>query len=48
MKTITNIQSTVKEAYVAVIIGILGIFAFFSAVLIAYPALAYLASKMFM
>jgi hypothetical protein len=48
MKTITNIQNTVKEAYIAVIIGILGIFAFLSAILIAYPALAYLASKMFM
>jgi hypothetical protein len=48
MKTITNIQNIVKESYIAVVIGILGIFAFLSAVLIAYPALAYLGSKLFM
>ena len=48
MKTITNIQTVVKESYIAVVIGILGVFAFLSAVLIAWPALAYIGSKLFM
>jgi hypothetical protein len=48
MKSIANIQTIAKESYVAVVIGILGVFAFLSSILIAYPALAYLASKMFM
>lgn len=43
-----NIISVVKNSYIAVIIGLLGVFAFLSAVLIAWPALAYLASKLFM
>jgi hypothetical protein len=48
MKTIQSIQSIVKESYIVVVIGLLGAFAFISAVLIAYPALAYLGSKLFM
>ena len=47
MKSIQDIQSYAKESYIAVVIGILGIFAFLSAVLIAWPALAYLASMLF-
>lgn len=43
-----NIISTIKSSYIAVVIGLLGIFAFISAILIAYPALAYLGSKLFM
>lgn len=38
----TNIQNIVRDSYIVVVIGILGIFAFISAVLIAWPALAYL------
>jgi hypothetical protein len=48
MKTIQSVQSIVKDSYIAVVIGLLGVFAFISAVLIAYPALAYLGSKLFM
>jgi hypothetical protein len=48
MKSIQSIQSIVKESYIVVVIALLGAFAFISAVLIAYPALAYLGSKLFM
>lgn len=48
MKTIQTIQSFAKESYIVVVIALLGIFAFISAVLIAYPALAYIGSKLFM
>jgi hypothetical protein len=47
MKTMNSVVETAKESYVVVVIAILGIAAFLSAVLIAYPALAYLGSKMF-
>ena len=47
MKTINTIKTKVADAYIAVIIGLLGVFAFISAVLIAWPALAYLGSKLF-
>lgn len=46
---LTNIFNKVelKDLYIVAIIAMLGIFAFVSAVLIAWPALAYLGSKMF-
>jgi hypothetical protein len=47
MQAIKNIQTTLKDAYIVTIIALLGIFAFISAVLIAWPALAYLGSKLF-
>ena len=47
MNSIQNIQETVKESYIVVIIALLGIAAFFTAVLVAWPALAYLASMLF-
>ena len=47
MKTMTQMQENIKESYVVVIIALLGIFAFFTAVLVAWPALAYLASALF-
>ena len=47
MKTQTNFMDTVKSSYLVVVIAALGIFAFISAVLIAWPALAYLGAKMF-
>ena len=47
MFAIKQIQNVAKESYVLAIIILLGIFAFFSAVLIAWPALAYLGAKMF-
>ena len=37
-----------KSSYLVIVIALLGLFAFISAVLIAWPALAYIASKLFM
>ena len=47
MKSAANILNVVKASYTLAIIGILGVFAFISAVLIAWPALAYLGAKLF-
>lgn len=47
MTTAANIVSTVKASYTIAVMGVLGVFAFVSAVLIAWPALAYLGAKMF-
>ena len=46
MKTAANIVNSVKASYTVVIMSVLGVFAFVSAVLIAWPALAYLGAKM--
>jgi len=40
-------MDTVKSSYLALTLTILGAFAVISAVLIAWPALAYLGAKMF-
>ena len=42
MQSAANIVNAVKA-----IMGVLGLFAFVSAILIAWPALAYLGAKMF-
>ena len=47
MKSAANIVNAVKASYTVAVMGVLGVFAFVSAVLIAWPALAYLGSKMF-
>jgi len=47
MKSAANIMNTVKASYTIAVMGILGVFAFISAVLIAWPALAYLGAKLF-
>ena len=47
MTTAANIVNNVKVSYTIAIMGVLGVFAFVSAVLIAWPALAYLGAKMF-
>ncbi|MDH3808009.1 MAG: hypothetical protein OES29_05225 [Desulfuromonadales bacterium] len=47
MKTQTNFMDTVKSSYMVLIIAMLGIFAFISAVWIAWPALAYIGAKLF-
>jgi hypothetical protein len=47
MKTAANIVTSVKASYTVALMGVLGVFAFISAVLIAWPALAYLGAKMF-
>jgi hypothetical protein len=47
MKTAAIIVNNVKASYTVAIMSVLGVFAFVSAVLIAWPALAYLGAKMF-
>ena len=47
MTTAANIINNVKASYTIAIMSILGVFAFVSAVLIAWPALAYLGAKLF-
>jgi hypothetical protein len=47
MKTAASLVNSVKASYTLAIMGVLGVFAFVSAVLIAWPALAYLGAKMF-
>ena len=47
MKTQTNFMDTVKSSYLVLILAALGVFAFISAVLIAWPALAYIGAKLF-
>jgi hypothetical protein len=47
MKTQARFMDFVKTNYMVVLIAVLGIFAFLSAVLIAWPAIAYIASKLF-
>ena len=47
MTTAANILNNVKASYTIAIMSVLGVFAFVSAVLIAWPALAYLGAKMF-
>lgn len=50
MKTQSNskMMEVAKSSYLVIVIALLGVFAFISAVLIAWPALAYIASKLFM
>ena len=47
MKTQSRFMDVVKANYMVLVIASLGIFAFLTAVLVAWPAIAYLASKMF-
>ena len=47
MTSAANIINVVKTSYTIAVMGVLGVFAFISAVLIAWPALAYLGAKMF-
>ena len=47
MQSAANIISSVKASYTIAVMGVLGLFAFISAVLIAWPALAYLGAKLF-
>jgi hypothetical protein len=47
MKTQANLIDVVKSSYLVIIIALLGVFAFISAVLIAWPALAYIGAKLF-
>ncbi|HKL26545.1 MAG TPA: hypothetical protein VJ910_10005 [Desulfuromonadales bacterium] len=47
MKLQATMMDTIKSSYLVVILAILGVFAFVSAVLIAWPALAYLGARLF-
>ena len=47
MQSAANIVNVVKASYTIAIMGVLGVFAFVSAILIAWPALSYLGAKMF-
>lgn len=46
-ETASMVAETAKSTYVVVVLAVLGIFAFITAVLVAWPAIAYLASKFF-
>lgn len=47
MKTQSKMIDVVKSSYLVLILALLGVFAFISAVLIAWPALAYIGAKLF-
>ena len=47
MKTQSRLMDVVKTNYMVLVIALLGIFAFLSAILVAWPAVAYLAAKLF-
>ena len=47
MKTQSRFMENVKSSYLVLIIAMLGVFAFISAVLIAWPALSYIGAKLF-
>ncbi|AMV70819.1 hypothetical protein JCM30471_26270 [Desulfuromonas carbonis] len=47
MTTESRFMDVAKTGYVLGLLGVVGIFATISAVLIAWPALAYLGSKLF-
>jgi hypothetical protein len=46
MSAATMIISSVRASYTIAVMAVLGVFAFISAVLIAWPALAYLGAKL--
>jgi len=43
----TKMLDVVKANYLVIVIALLGVFAFISAVLVAWPAVAYIASRFF-
>ena len=47
MKTQSKMMDVVKSNYLVFIIALLGVFAFISAILVAWPAVAYIAAKLF-
>ena len=46
MSAATMIINSVKDSYTIAVMAVLGVFAFVSATLIAWPALAYLGAKL--
>ena len=47
MKTATRTVDVASSAYVVTILALVGVFAVISAILIAWPALAYIGAKLF-
>ena len=47
MKAQSRLMDVVKTNYMVLVIALLAIFAFLSAILVAWPAVAYLAAKLF-
>jgi hypothetical protein len=47
MKNQATMMDTIKSSYLVLVLSILGVFAFISAVLIAWPALSYIGAKLF-
>jgi len=47
MDAAANFVNVLKVSYALAVMTVLGVFAFVSAVLIAWPALAYLGAKLF-
>ena len=46
-ETASVVAETAKSTYVVVVLTVLGVFAFITAILVAWPAIAYFASKFF-
>lgn len=46
-ETADKVVETAKTSYLVVVIAVLGVFAFITAVLIAWPGIAYIAAKLF-
>jgi len=46
MSAATTIINSIKASYTIAVMAVLGVFAFISATLIAWPALAYLGAKL--
>lgn len=44
----TRTLTLIKNSYIVAVMAVLGVVAFITAVLVSWPALAYLASKVFM
>ena len=46
-ETANVVAETAKSTYVVVVLAVLGVFAFITAVLVAWPAISYFAAKFF-
>ena len=46
-ETADRVVETAKLSYLVVVISVLGVFAFITAVLVAWPGIAYIAAKLF-
>jgi len=47
MKTTSRFANLATDAYVVALLALTGVFAIMTAILIAWPALAYIAAKLF-